>query len=83
MSQRIAELERAAGAPLVQRTTRSVRLTEAGARLVDASQGAFEGIARNLRRAMGAGHKNPIRTAHYRTLILQAQAEAQPAGDTN
>ena len=33
MSQRIAELERAAGISLVQRTTRSVRLTEAGQRL--------------------------------------------------
>jgi len=33
MSQRMAELERAARVPLVQRTTRSVRLTEAGQRL--------------------------------------------------
>ncbi|TCG02983.1 LysR family transcriptional regulator, partial [Paraburkholderia steynii] len=35
MSQRIAELERVAGVSLVQRTTRSVRFTEAGQRLVE------------------------------------------------
>lgn len=45
MSARIAELERAAGVPLVLRTTRSVRLTEAGQQLVDATRGAFDGIA--------------------------------------
>lgn len=45
MSQRISELERAAGLPLVQRTTRSVRLTEAGQRLVDGLRDPFERIA--------------------------------------
>ncbi|MBI5255011.1 MAG: LysR family transcriptional regulator [Burkholderiales bacterium] len=44
MSARIAELERAAGLPLVLRTTRSVRLTEAGQQLADATAGAFETI---------------------------------------
>lgn len=45
MSQHIAELERAAGVPLVRRTTRTVHLTEAGARLVESTRGAFEQIA--------------------------------------
>ncbi len=45
MSQHIADLERAAGVPLVHRTTRSVRLTEAGQQLADATSGAFEAIA--------------------------------------
>jgi len=45
MSQRITELERAAGVPLVLRTTRSVRLTEAGQQLADATGSAFETIA--------------------------------------
>jgi DNA-binding transcriptional LysR family regulator len=44
MSQRIADLERAARVPLVQRTTRSVRLTEAGQRLVDDTRASFEQI---------------------------------------
>ena len=45
VSQRIAELERAAGVVLVQRTTRSVRFTEAGRRLVDDTREDFERIA--------------------------------------
>ena len=48
MSQRIAELERAAKVTLVQRTTRSVRLTEAGQRLVDDTRAAFEQIAQSF-----------------------------------
>lgn len=45
MSQRIAELERAAGVPLVTRTTRSVRFTEAGRRLVDDTREQYQHIA--------------------------------------
>jgi DNA-binding transcriptional LysR family regulator len=45
MSQRIAELERAAGIILVQRTTRSVRLTEAGQRLVENTRDQYARIA--------------------------------------
>ncbi|WP_060858787.1 LysR family transcriptional regulator [Caballeronia sordidicola] len=48
MSQRIVELERAAGVSLVQRTTRSVRLTEAGQRLVDQTRGQYEDIAQSF-----------------------------------
>jgi DNA-binding transcriptional LysR family regulator len=48
MSQRVSELERAAGIPLVHRTTRSVRLTEAGQQLADASRGAFATIDQAL-----------------------------------
>ncbi len=48
MSQRIAELEHAAGVPLVQRTTRSVRLTEAGQRLVADMGEPFERIAQSF-----------------------------------
>lgn len=48
MSQHIAVLERAAGVPLVQRTTRSVRLTEAGQRLVDGMRQPFEEIAHSF-----------------------------------
>jgi DNA-binding transcriptional LysR family regulator len=48
MSQRIAELERLADVALVQRTTRSVRLTEAGQRLADQSRPAFEQIAQSV-----------------------------------
>lgn len=44
VSLRISELERLAGVSLVQRTTRAVRLTEAGQRLVSMTKGAFEQI---------------------------------------
>jgi DNA-binding transcriptional LysR family regulator len=48
VSQRIAELERAARLTLVQRTTRSLRLTEAGQRLVDDTRASFEQIAQSF-----------------------------------
>lgn len=48
VSQRIAELERAVGQPLVQRTTRSVRLTEAGQHLAAQTAESFVQITRSV-----------------------------------
>jgi DNA-binding transcriptional LysR family regulator len=48
MSQRIAELEKAVGLPLVRRTTRSMRLTEAGERLVGNIKSSFDAIAQSF-----------------------------------
>lgn len=48
VSLKIAELERAAGVPLVQRTTRSVRLTEAGRHLVDETRPLYDRIAQSF-----------------------------------
>lgn len=48
VSQRITELERAVAQTLVQRTTRSVRLTEAGQRLVEQTAESFAQIARSV-----------------------------------
>lgn len=48
VSQRIAELERSVGVPLLQRTTRSVRLTEAGRQLVEETSAGFAQIEHGL-----------------------------------
>jgi len=56
MSQRIAELEKAAGVALVRRTTRSVQFTEAGAMLVDGTRGAFRDIAASFADVRDLGH---------------------------
>lgn len=48
MSLRVAELEKAAGVPLVHRSTRSVRLTEAGQRLAELVRTPFEQIDQAL-----------------------------------
>lgn len=48
VSQRIVELEKATGLSLVQRTTRSVRLTDAGQALVREVRSAYEQIARSF-----------------------------------
>lgn len=48
VSQRIAELEKACGLPLVRRTTRSVQLTEAGYKLAENTKPNFENIAQHF-----------------------------------
>jgi DNA-binding transcriptional LysR family regulator len=48
MSHRVSELEQATGVALVRRTTRSVRLTEAGQHLVDSTRGSFAEIERSF-----------------------------------
>jgi DNA-binding transcriptional LysR family regulator len=48
MSQRISDLEKAVGVPLVRRTTRSMRLTEAGERLVADIKTSYDAIARSF-----------------------------------
>lgn len=57
MSQHVTDLEKAAGITLVQRTTRSASLTDAGRQLVESMRGAFEQIATgyaNVRDLAGA-----------------------------
>jgi DNA-binding transcriptional LysR family regulator len=51
VSQRLTELERDVGQTLVQRTTRSLRLTEAGQRLVAQTADSFAQIARGVAEA--------------------------------
>ncbi len=48
VSQRIAELEKALGQQLVHRTTRAVRLSEAGRELVEQTEASFAHITRTL-----------------------------------
>jgi DNA-binding transcriptional LysR family regulator len=65
VSQRVAELERAVGVPLLARTTRSVRLTEAGKRLVEDTAGPFAQIEQTLAavRDLAATPKGVVRVS--------------------
>jgi DNA-binding transcriptional LysR family regulator len=55
VSQRLAELERVVGLPLARRTTRSLRLTDAGQQLVDDTAGAFAQIEHSVTRVRDLG----------------------------
>jgi DNA-binding transcriptional LysR family regulator len=81
MSQRVSELESAAGVPLVQRTTRSVRLTEAGQQLVDDTRDAFEAIARSFEGVKDlAGHpRGPLKLTAPVALARQQLVPRLPA----
>ena len=70
VSQRLSELERVAGIALVRRTTRSVRLTEAGQQLVDMTQ-----QARRPRR------RSPRRNSTERKTTLDAGVRHPPGAD--
>ncbi len=48
VSMRVKDLERAAGTPLVRRTTRSLTLTQAGLQLVDDIRGSFSRIEQSF-----------------------------------
>lgn len=39
----------------------------------------FEGNAKNLRRLIGMGHLNPLRTAHYRAIAVRNAQQAAEA----
>jgi DNA-binding transcriptional LysR family regulator len=81
MSQRIAELERAAGVLLVKRTTRSVRLTEAGQQLVDQTRAAFEQIERGFTQVqdLAQAPRGLVRVTAPMALGRQAVAPLLPA----
>jgi DNA-binding transcriptional LysR family regulator len=80
MSQRIAELERAAGIALVQRTTRSVRFTEAGQRLVDSTRAQYEQIASSFStvREMAGVARGLIRATAPVALVRQQLVPRMP-----
>lgn len=81
VSTRIAELERAAGVPLVRRTTRSVGLTEAGQQLADDTRASFERIEQSFAsiRDLAGAPRGLVRLSAPVALGRQFIAPALPA----
>ena len=71
MSQRISELEKLAGVPLVQRTTRSVRLTEAGRLFYEQSLQVLHRVdqMKNTARQAGRDHRQSITIGYVPTTL--------------
>lgn len=81
VSGRIAELERAAGVPLVRRTTRSVGLTQAGQQLADETRASFERIAQSFAgiRDLAGNPRGVVRVSAPVALGRQHVAPTLPA----
>lgn len=81
VSGRIAELERAAGVPLVRRTTRSVSLTQAGLQLADETRASFERIAQSFAgiRDLAGSPRGVVRVTAPVALGRQHVAPSLPA----
>lgn len=81
VSSRIAELERAAGVPLVRRTTRSVGLTQAGQQLADEIRASFERIVQSFAgiRDLAGSPRGVVRVTAPVALGRQHVAPSLPA----
>src|SRR5947207_10160219 len=81
VSSRITELERAAGVPLVRRTTRSVGLTQAGQQLVDETRTPFDRIVQSFAgiRDLAGTPRGLVRVTAPVALGRQQVAPALPA----
>ena len=78
VSQRVSELERIVGAPLLQRTTRSVRLTHVGQQLVDETSECFAQVAASIAAArdLAAQPRGVVRVSAPVALGRQSVAPA-------
>src|SRR5437763_15055494 len=81
VSSRIAELERAAGVPLMRRTTRSVGLTQAGQQLLDETRTPFDRIGQSFAgiRDLAGTPRGQVRVTAPVALGRQQVAPSLPA----